>query len=80
MQKHTKLFGKIERKIAVREFRIKGSTEKVEANCLKNAVIKLVCDWDEVKYYTRHWYTRSFRKSWCEVVTTYGYECIVEEC
>lgn len=63
----------------MKRFRIKGSTEIVKAQCLKQAILKLVCDTDELKWYRPHWYTRSNRKSWAEVETNYGYHCIVEE-
>ncbi len=62
----------------MRRFRIKGNTEIVNAGCLKQAIRKLVAE-DGDYVYTPHWYTRSSRKSWAEVRTTWGYECIVEE-
>lgn len=62
----------------MKKFRIKGNTEIVKASCLKQALMKLV-DEDGDFVYTRHWYTRSNRKSWAEFETSYGYKGIVEE-
>lgn len=64
----------------MKQFRIRGlNSYTVKASCLKQAILKLVCDADELKFYTPHWYTRSHRKSWAEFETTYGYSGIVEE-
>ena len=62
----------------MKNFRIKGTWYTVKANCMKQALLKLV-DEDGDFTYTRHWYTRSNRKSWCTFETTYGYKGIVEE-
>lgn len=61
-----------------RRFRIKGSTEIVEAYSMKRALLKLV-DPDGDFVYKNHWYTRSNKKSWCEFETSYGYKGIVME-
>lgn len=61
-----------------RRFRIRGTWFTVEASYIKAAIIKLVTG-DGDFTYTPHWYTNSNRKSWAEVRTSYGYECIVEE-
>lgn len=61
----------------MKEYRIRGCWMTVKANCMKNAIKKLV---DESNFiYKNHWYTKSNRKSWAEVETDYGYKCIVEE-
>ncbi len=62
----------------MKKFRIKGSTETVKANCMKQALLKLV-DADGEFTYKNHWYTRSKRKAWCEFETPWGYKGIVEE-
>ncbi len=62
----------------MKTYRIRGSTEKIKASCMKQAIKKLV-DEDMDLTYKNHWYTRSNRKSWAEVETSYGYKCIVEE-
>lgn len=64
---------------SMKKFRIKGSISVINANCLLEATKKLVCEKDEIAEYKPHWYTHSNRKSWAEVKTTYGYECIIEE-
>lgn len=65
-------------KAETRRFRIRGTWYTVEAPCVKAAIRKLVTE-DGDFTYTPHWYTGSNRKSWAEVTTSYGYECIVEE-
>jgi hypothetical protein len=62
----------------MKEFRIKGTWYTVKANCIRQALKKLV-DEDGDFTYTPHWYTRSNRKSWAEFETSYGYRGIVEE-
>lgn len=62
----------------MKQYRIKGNTEKVKASCMKQAIYKLV-DEDGEFVYKNHWYTRSNKKAWAEVETPWGYNCIVEE-
>ena len=62
----------------MKNFRIKGTWYTVKANCMKQALLKLV-DEDGDFTYTPHWYTRSNRKSWCTFETSYGYKGIIEE-
>ncbi len=62
----------------MKSFRIKGSTETVKATCMKQALLKLV-DTDGDFTYKNHWYTKSNRKAWAEVETSYGYKCVVIE-
>jgi hypothetical protein len=62
----------------MKQYRIKGNTEKVKASCMKQALYKLI-DEDGDFVYQNHWYTKSKRKAWAEVETSYGYKCIVEE-
>jgi len=64
--------------MVMRWWRIKGNTEKVSAQCAKQALIKLV-DADGDFTYKNHWYTRSNKKAWVEFETSYGYKGIVEE-
>lgn len=59
-------------------YRIRGTWYTIKANCIKDAIKKLV-DKDGDFVYKNHWYTKSNRKAWAEVKTGYGYECIVEE-
>lgn len=62
----------------MKKYRIKGNTEIVNASCMKQALYKLI-DADGDFTYRNHWYTRSNRKAWAEVETSYGYTCKVEE-
>ena len=61
-----------------RRFRIKDTTEIIEANSMKQALLILV-DPDGDFIYKNHWYTKSNRKSWAEFETSYGYSGIVQE-
>mgnify|MGYP001622910727 len=61
-----------------RRFRIKDTTEIIEANSMKQALLILV-DPDGDFTYKNHWYTKSNRKSWAEFETSYGYSGIVQE-
>lgn len=65
-------------KAETRRFKIQGTWYTVEAHYVKAAIRKLVTENGEFTYIP-HWYTGSNRKSWAEVRTNYGYECIVEE-
>ena len=62
----------------MKKYRIKGNTEIVKASCMRQALYKLI-DADGDFVYRNHWYTRSNRKAWAEVETSYGYRCIVQE-
>lgn len=62
----------------LKNYKIKGSTEKIQAHCMKQALLKLV-DKDGDFVYKNHWYTRSNRKAWAEFETSYGYKGVVEE-
>ena len=62
----------------MKSFRIRGTWYTVKASCMKQALLKLV-DEDGDFVYTRHWYTKSKRKSWAEFETGYGYKGILEE-
>ena len=62
----------------MRKWRIKGTTEVVNARCAKDALVKLV-DADGDFTYKNHWYTRSNRKAWAEFETSYGYSGVLEE-
>jgi len=62
----------------MKKYRIKGNTEIVNASCMKQALYKLI-DPDGDFTYRNHWYTRSNRKAWADVETSYGYKCKVEE-
>ena len=62
----------------MKQYKIKGNTEVVKAGCMKQALYKLI-DPDGDFVYRNHWYTRSKRKAWAEVETSYGYKCIVVE-
>ena len=62
----------------LKAYRIKGTTEIIRANCMKQALLKLV-DNDGDFVYKNHWYTRNNRKAWAEFETVYGYKGIVEE-
>ncbi len=62
----------------MKEYRIRGLWYTVKANCMKEAIRRLV-DGDMELTYKHHWYTKSNRKAWAEVETNYGYKCIVEE-
>ena len=61
-----------------RRFRIKDTTEIIEANSMKQALLILV-DPDGDFTSKIHWYTKSNRKSWAEFETSYGYSGIVQE-
>lgn len=61
-----------------RRFRIKDTTEIIEANSMKQALLILVAP-DGDFTYKNHWYTKSNRKSWAEFETSYGYSGIVQE-
>lgn len=62
----------------LKDYKIKGSSEKIQAHSMKQALLKLV-DNDGDFVYKNHWYTRSNRKPWAEFETSYGYKGIVEE-
>ena len=62
----------------MKEYRIKGLWYTVKAQCMKQALKKLV-DPDGDFTYINHWYTKTNRKAWCEFETSYGYKGIVEE-
>lgn len=62
----------------MKQYRIRDLWYTVKANCMKQAILKLV-DSDGDFVYKNHWYTRSNKKAWAEVKTNWGYECIVEE-
>lgn len=62
----------------MKTYRIKGTTERIKANCMKEALLKLV-DSDGDFVYKNHWYTRNNRKALAEFETSYGYKGIVEE-
>lgn len=62
----------------MRYYRIRGTTEIIKASCMNEAIRKLV-DNDMNFVYKNHWYTKSNRMAWAEVVTDYGYRCIVDE-
>ena len=61
-----------------RRFRIKDTTEIIEANSMIQAFLILV-DPDGDFTYKNHWYTKSNRKSWAEFEISYGYSGIVQE-
>lgn len=61
---------------AMKTYRIKGTTERIKANCMKQALLKLV-DSDGDFLYQSH--TRSNQKEWAKFETSYGYTGIVEE-
>lgn len=69
---------KVEGGREMKTYRIKGTTERIKANCMKQALLKLV-DKDGDFLYQEHWYTRSNRKAWARFETSYGYTGIVEE-
>ena len=75
---HTVKPTKTKERKAMRKFRIRGLWYEVSANCLRDALKKLV-DSDGDFQYTPHWYTRTNRKSWASFTTSYGYTGIVEE-
>lgn len=62
----------------MKQFRIQGTWYTVKAACIKQALLKLVDSDGDFKY-TKHFYTRSNRKSWAEFETSYGYTGVIEE-
>lgn len=77
-EKEAKAFIKRKQSGRYKKFRIRGSSEIIEATCIKKALLTLV-DEDGDFTYTPHWYTRSNRKSWAEFETSYGYKGVLEE-
>lgn len=62
----------------MKSYRIRGLWYTVKASCMRQAILKLVSE-DGDFTYKNHWYTRSNRKAWAEIETSYGYKCIVDE-
>lgn len=62
----------------MKSYRIRGTWYTITASCMSQAIKKLVDPYGDYTY-RNHWYTKSNRKSWAEVETSYGYSCIVEE-
>ena len=60
------------------KWKLKGTDKVVNAPYMWKAVTKFFPE-DEVKYYTRHWYTRVIRPAWCEVVMNDGEKHIILE-